>query len=175
MEDPIVQLIALILPALVVFATAYYILKKFMEEERAKRQYQMKKEFTKGTTPVRLQAFERLVLLMERLAPNNLIYRIKQPGMSAQELHVSLLQEIRREFDHNLSQQLYVSNDAWEQVVNAKEELKKTINLSMGDVDKETATAMDLSKAIFERVMALEVPPNYRALAYLKAEARQMF
>jgi len=67
-----------------------------------------------------LQAYERLILLMERITPDNLIMRIDSTGMNTNEFHLELLSNIRAEFDHNISQQLYVSDLVWQDVYNAK-------------------------------------------------------
>ncbi len=162
------------IPAVLVVAAIYVLLKKFFENEERKRYYDFRNNTHKSILPIRLQAYERLALLLERLSVNNLILRVKKPGMSANDLMQSLLAEIRAEFDHNLSQQIYVSHEAWQYVYNGKEALVKLINLSYSSLP-QGSSSMDLSKAIFENAMKEDYPATYKALLYIKKEAQEMF
>src|SRR5687767_3540051 len=101
----IMDVIKFTIPAALVVAAIYVLLKRFFENEERKRYYELRNNTQKTVLPIRLQAYERLALLLERLSVNNLILRVKKPGMSAADLMGALLQEIRAEFDHNLSQQ----------------------------------------------------------------------
>lgn len=161
------------IPALVVFMSVFVILKSFFKNEEKKWQFEMRHNAHKASLPIRLQAYERLVLLMERLTPNNLIYRVKKRSMSASELQSALLMEIRNEFDHNISQQLYVSPSTWQVIVNSKEEIIKLINVSYSGLS-DKSTAMDLSKAIFDRVLEMDSTPTQQAILYLKKEAHEI-
>ncbi|MEX0967683.1 MAG: hypothetical protein WD077_10620 [Bacteroidia bacterium] len=169
------DLMMILLPSVVVFLTAFFILKKFLEAEYNLRKLDMRMKHAQTTLPIQLQAYERMILLMERLTPNNLIFRTKQPGMSATDLQVALLAEIRAEFDHNLSQQLYISQAGWEHVKQAKEEVIKLINISYSHLQNEDATALELSKVIFNNVISIEAVPTQKALDHLKREAQKLF
>lgn len=160
------------IPALVVFLTAYFLLRMFLEAERKRRNQEFLVERIRISLPVRLQAYERFILFLERTSPQNLIMRMHKPGLSAGEFHQQLLQAVRDEFNHNLSQQLYVSSHAWELVKNAKEEIIRQINTSMTKLD-EQATATDLSNRMLE--LSLQKMAAKRALDYLKAEAARIF
>ncbi len=120
--ETIAEILKYVLPSLVVLATAYYLLKLFLDKEAEKTEIQMKSDLQKLSLPVRMQAYERLVLLLERIEPAGLLIRSNVPGMSAAQLQSELVQSIRSEFEHNLSQQLYVSTKVWEMVRNAREE-----------------------------------------------------
>lgn len=168
------DLLMILLPSVVVFFTAYLVIKTYLEEDRQKKALDLRSMNQKSVTPVRLQAYERLILLMERLSPNSLIMRVNKSGMTAADLRAGLLNEIRAEFDHNLSQQLYISKEAWNLVRNAKEETVKLINLSYSKV-KTDSNALDLSKAIFDHYMQLEYSPTRKVINYLKDEARELF
>ncbi len=82
----------------------------------------------KTITPIKLQAYERIVLFLERISTESLIMRTVKPGMTAQQLHSALIANIRSEYEHNLSQQIYMSNEAWEMVKNAKGTVIRIIN-----------------------------------------------
>jgi len=105
------------------------------------------------STGLRLQAYERLVLLTERIALPNLISRLNQPGLSAVEMKVILTENIKHEFEYNSTQQLYVSQPSWDAVRNLKEQNIMTINQVSATLPA-MATAVDLNKKILEVLMA---------------------
>lgn len=168
------ELIKFIVPSLVVFATAYYLLKLFLDKEAEKVQVQMRLDVQKISLPVRMQAYERLVLLLERIEPAGLLVRTNSPGMNAAQLQSALNQTIRSEFEHNLSQQLYVSTKVWEMVRNAREETIKRINTAAMKLTPE-ASAADLASLILINDIDSEKSAVKGALDLLKAEARNNF
>jgi hypothetical protein len=105
-----------------------------------------------GTQSLQLQAYERLVILADRIAIPNLISRSNQPGFSKIEMQQLLTQTIKQEFDHNLSQQIYVSADAWEAVRNLKEQNIHLINQVAAILPAE-ANGLDLNKRLLDFVM----------------------
>lgn len=119
-----------------------------------------------------LQAAERFVLYLERIAPDRLVMRLHQTGMSSKMLQSEMLRSIREEFDHNLSQQIYVSESSWELIKNAKEEMVKFISAS-GDSMGDKSSALDLSRKIFEAASRVEKLPSEIALQYLRKETRR--
>ena len=116
--------------------------------------------------PLQLQAYERLVLLTERIALPNLISRLNQPGISAYEMKIILTENIKHEFEYNSTQQLYVSPVGWDAVRNLKEQNIMVVNQIAGTLPP-TASAADLNKKILETIMS---QPN-GALHELVAEA----
>ena len=119
-----------------------------------------------------LQAAERFVLYLERISPDRLVMRLHQTGMSAKMLQSEMLRSIREEFDHNLSQQIYISESSWELIKNAKEEMVKFISAS-GDSMSEKSSGLDLSRKIFEAASRVEKLPSEIALQYLRKETRR--
>ena len=107
---------------------------------------------TVNTKQLQLQAYERLILLADRIALPNLISRVNQQGLSAKEMQSTLVQNIRQEFDHNITQQIYVSNEAWEAIRNFKEQNQLIIN-QVASFLPETASGHDLNKSLLELVM----------------------
>lgn len=106
-----------------------------------------------ASIPLQLQAYERLVLLTERIALPNLISRLNQPGISAYEMKLILTENIKHEFDYNSTQQLYVSPVSWDAVRNLKEQNIMVVNQVAGTLPP-TASASDLNKKILEVVMS---------------------
>ena len=172
--ETIRDILIILIPSGIVFATAYYLVKKFLDKENQKDTFHLKSANSQIVTPVRLQAYERITLFLERISPNNMVLRIHKNGMSARLLQSELLKTIRMEFEHNLSQQIYMSANAWEIVKSAKEETIKIVNLSSSKV-KDTASGMELSQVIIEISNKLQKLPTQSALEYIKKEIAQTF
>jgi hypothetical protein len=157
------------IPSVVVFATAYYILNLYLQgEERRHRNEQVVKS-QKIVTPIRLQAYERVTLFLERISPESLLTRVREQNMTSRQFQSALLNNIRQEFEHNLSQQIYMTNEAWQMVVNTKESIIQLVNVAAGRFNQE-ATAIDLSKMILDMMMQAEVSPIRKALDFIKNE-----
>ena len=168
MED-VIEIVKILIPALVVFFAVFIILKQFFDKEQSIREDELKMKLTKEYVPLRIQAYERTVLYMERIDPNNMIMRLHKPGMSARLLHSEMLKAIREEYVHNMTQQIYISVKAWDGVKTAKEETSKIVNMGMRNL-KDTATGIDLSTKIFEIISNLDKTPTEMAIAVLKRD-----
>jgi len=166
------DLAKIVLPALLVFLTAFFILKSYLENEQKKKMLDAKFEQKRISLPIRLQAYERLAMFLERINPESIVLRLNQPDMTARALQSMLLQTIRMEFEHNLSQQVYVSNQSWDMVKNAKEDIIRIINTAGSTMDA-SATAIDLSTTIFEESLKEKEGLLQKALVFLKNEGRQ--
>jgi len=129
---------------------------------------------TKVVLPIRLQAYERMCLFLERMAPNSLIPRLNVGELTSSEFHAVLLNEIREEYNHNVSQQVYMSEEAWEMVKNAKEDLIVTINNAASEFAEENES-LELSRKIFEIYMNKDPDPIVTALNFIKSEIRESF
>ena len=101
---------------------------------------------------LQLQAYERLILLTDRIALPNLIGRVNQPGLSAREMQSLLTQSIRQEFEHNITQQIYVTAEAWDAVRNLKEQNLLVINQVSSFLSPET-TGLELNKHLLDLLM----------------------
>lgn len=105
-----------------------------------------------STRPLQLQAYERLVILCERISLPNLISRVSQPGVSAREMQMFLIESIKQEFDYNTSQQVYVSTLAWDGVRNLRDQNMLIIN-QIANVMPPDAKAADLNKQLLQVIM----------------------
>lgn len=123
--------------------------------------------------PLRLQAYERIILFLERISPNHLVMRLSKPEMTSMQLQAILVKTIREEFEYNLSQQIYFSFTAWELVKNAKEESIKLINLAAGRIP-ESASAGELAKAIFDLAVEKDKLPVNMAIDEIKKEVHKI-
>jgi hypothetical protein len=126
------------------------------------------------TVKLRLQAAERFVLYLERIEPGRLVMRSHQNGMSAKMLQNEMLKSIREEFDHNLSQQIYISENAWNLVKGTKDEMTKFI-AATGEGLKPDATSIDFSRKMFQAASKVEKLPGDVALEYLRHETNGLF
>jgi hypothetical protein len=163
-----------LIPAVIVFVITYFLIGKFLDNDQQKRLMDVRMQNQNMIMPIRMQAYERLTLLLERISPNNLVLRVKQPGVSAAELKADLHMAIQEEFNHNLSQQVYVSPQAWSLVKAVKEEVVNLINVAYTHMGAES-TGLDLSKAIFEILIKREQIPTQKALDFLKKEIQILF
>ncbi|MDP4210661.1 MAG: hypothetical protein Q8928_17775 [Bacteroidota bacterium] len=161
-------------PSLVVFLTVFYIIRSFFEDQEKKRLQKSALKNRKLITPLRLQAYERIILFLERISIESLIIRTSQPGMTARMLQSEILSSVRAEFDHNLSQQLYLSNEAWEMVKNARANTMKITNLAADKIPAD-APYSQLSTKLLEMIMEMEKTPTGVAIEFLKNEVRKLF
>ncbi|HNW91104.1 MAG TPA: hypothetical protein PKN48_15700 [Bacteroidales bacterium] len=173
MED-FLDILKYTLPSGIVFATAFFILRAFLQNGTHKKLLELKLTNQNVITPVRLQAYERVILLLERISPSSLILRVASPGMSANQLQAALVQNVREEFEHNLSQQIYISSTAWDMTRNAKEEMIKLVNLASTRLN-DNASATDLGSIILELAMTQDKLPVNNAIDYIKKEVRQLY
>lgn len=172
--DAFLDILKYILPSTIVFLAVYFVLKK-QQDTQLKREVVKGRQTIQNTVlPIRLQAYERMVLLLERITPQNLVMRANNNVITSAQLHQELLITIRAEYEHNLTQQVYISKSAWEAVKRAKEETIKIINISASKVN-DNAKGVDLSKMILELSMKLEKLPTQLAIDFIKEEARSFF
>lgn len=168
-----IEIIKYTFPALIVAATVFIILNYQFKQQAAKNKFEILLNNRKTIITQRLQAYERLILFLERISPDALIMRTQRPEITVIDLQRMLLKTIRTEFDHNLSQQLYVSNEAWERIRNARENTVKLINSAAQEHDPKKP-AMHLSKTILEG-SAGTLSPTKKAIDFLKNEIQELF
>lgn len=161
-------------PALLMLLMAYMMLSNFTENEENRRSYYLRKEVQKQALPIRMQAFERITLFLERITPNSLLVRIPAKGLNKNEYQALLLKTIRNEFEYNLSQQIYVSEEAWQMVVTAKSATVSIVNRVASQLPDDSS-GVELSKKILEHAMELGTFPTRNAIHYLKNEAYREF
>lgn len=168
------ELLKLIIPAALVLYGMYITVKLLLEREADRHRYDVQGRYTEAVVPIRLQAYERMVLFLERISPNNLLLRLNGSATTTLEFQQRLLQEIRDEYNHNLSQQVYMTQNAWDYVQAAMNDVSTLINQASADVHPD-APSLDLSKKIFERIIQRDRQPIAEALKVVKAEIQEMF
>jgi len=164
----------LIIPAALVLYAMYLTITSFLNKDFDKKLVEIKARNIEIVLPIRLQAYERIILFLERITPNNLILRVSNPAYSAKEFQQVLLKEIREEFNHNLSQQVYLSDKAWLEVKKAVEDLMVVINNSSNTLHQDSS-GLDLAKRIFENIIENNTDITSEAISFIKNEIRQVF
>jgi hypothetical protein len=167
------DILKITLPALIVFLTAWLVLQNMIRNDQDKRKQELILQNSRTVTPIKLQAYERIVLFLERISLESLLLRVSVQDMTAQQLHSAMLNAIRSEFEHNLSQQIYMSQQAWEVVRNARSNMIKIINSEAEKLPADSS-AMTLSKKLLEKIIELEQEPTRAAIDFVKAEIGRM-
>lgn len=172
--EVVLEILKYILPAGIVFVGVYFIMNNFFENEQRKTSLRLRNDDRKQVLPIRLQAYERIILYLERINLSNMVMRLHNNKMSAMDMQRQMLSTIRSEYEHNMSQQLYISSKAWKMVVTAKEENIKVINSCAEQLGKD-ASGMDLSRFILEVVGQSEKTPTEVAIEAIKREISYLF
>lgn len=172
--DLFIEILKYALPSIFLLVLVYMMLSNFMDNEEKRRMYFLKKETQKSALPVRMAAYERTALFLERIHPDRLLIRVPAKEIKARHYRSLLVESIRLEFEHNLSQQIYLSDEAWNLVVNAKSATVGLINNWAQEISPD-APAFDLSKHILNKVMEMDNFPTKGAIRYLKGEIRANF
>jgi len=171
-SERIVDLILYAIPALITGIIAFYFFKEHTKNEDGRRRFLLHRDMQVNALPTRLQAYERMTLFLERINPNKLLIRIT-PNSSNKESYESLLiSTIEQEYDHNLSQQIYMSDECWGIIGAAK---NATIQLiRKASLLEKSTTANKLREVILTEMMERRAPSD-AALSYIKKEVSELW
>lgn len=168
----IVSYVAYLLPAIVVGIIAYYFFKGHTANEEGRRRYLIQKEAQNQVIPMRLQAYERITLFLERIDLHKLLVRVKPYSEEAAAYEALLVKNIEQEYDHNLSQQIYLTSDCWNLIVSAKNATIHVIRQSA--MLEKNATADKMRESLLRNFME-EITPSQKALVYVRKEVSELF
>lgn len=170
----IFDLLKIILPSGMLLLAMYFLVKKYVDRDYKLRLLELRMKNTETILPIRLQAYERMTLFLERITPSNLLIRVSGSGQTATDYHRMLINDIRNEYNHNLSQQIYMTEHSWQRIQGAKEDVVTLINRSFHEMpDKSRGT--DLAKRILETIIAQENDPTEQAIRIMKREINEVF
>ncbi len=172
--DVLLEILKYTLPALIVFLTVLVMMRNWAKNEENRRKTEFNMHISDEILPVRLQAYERSILLLERISPESLIMRVSRNDFTSRQLLQELLTSITTEFDHNIAQQTYMSTEAWEKMKAAKNQVINLINDTVKEV-KPDAPGSTFAKLILERLTELQNPPTQVAIDFLKQEVKTLF
>ncbi len=169
------EILKFTIPALLVFFTAYFLLKMLLDERQRIDRMALRQDAQRITLPLRLQAYERLTLLCDRTSIPNTLLRIRMPGMTVGELTGALLLSISQEFEHNTSQQLFVSETLWRIISVAKDQTLSLITQAAEELDSKADAELLVNK-MFELIDTQGLPtPLQKAIIAVRTEAGQLF
>lgn len=168
----IIDLFLFAIPALITGVIAYYFFREHTKNEDGRRRYLLKKDLQINAMPLRLQAYERMALFLERITPSKLLIRITPISSNKEDYESLLIQSIEQEFEHNLSQQIYVSDKCWNIVTASK---NATIQLiRKASLLEKTDTANKLREIILTEMMERRAPSD-AALSFIKDEVSDIW
>ncbi len=170
----ILEIFKYILPALIVFLVSHSLMSKVVEDNNMRIQNELRMKTASLITPLKLQAYERMILFLERISPPNLITQYNEAGSSALGLKQLMEASIIQEFNHNLSQQIYISNQGWNIIKVVKEEVIQLLH-STYETMPENASGLEFSKAMIDKMIAENKIPTQKAIDFLKAEINLYF
>ena len=154
----------------ILVAGAAYVTKMVMEAKAKIAALENNQANRAVTLPLRLQAYERMALFLERIDPNQLVLRIHTSGLTVAQEQNLLLTAIRSEFEHNLSQQIYLSDQVWAKVCDAKGDIEAIINTVAGDYDKN-ADSREFAETVL--TVSSQKPVVELAIQILKADMQK--
>lgn len=169
--DQVFQLFAYLLPSVVTGLIAFYFFRLHTRNEDGRRRFLLHKDSQKDTLPVRLQAYERMALFLERIAVNSLVVRVAPKSQNKVDYENLLIKNIEDEFDHNLSQQIYMTDECWNIIKAAK---SATIQIIRSAAMSESDSADKLREDILTQMIEKQ-SPSATALAFVKKEVGDLW
>lgn len=171
-EENYLQLLFYLLPAVVVGIIAFYFFNLHIRNEERRRRFLLHRENQKQALPLRLQAYERMALFLERISPGNLLVRVK-PLKNDKNAYASLLiKTIEQEFEHNLAQQIYVSEECWNVIKASKNATITNIRKTAAKEDIEDSD--QLRQQILSALLEQQAPSD-TGLSYIKREVKALW
>ena len=161
------------IPALIVLLATWIVMYKLFQNEQQKREWELKKAAQKEISPIRLRAYERLALVLERTQPEHLLMDLDVSQFTVPQLQQRLLQTIRLEFDHNISQQIYVSEQVWDMIVAARGQMLAFVSAMAMQLPPDS-TSLDYAKTLLTAYSTNGETANETALHALKEEAARL-
>ena len=166
MGEQILGLMVYCIPALVTGVIAFLFFREHTNNENNRRNFILKESIQKESLPIRLQAYERLTLFLERISPQNLLKRVSPISQEVEDYKSLLIQTVEQEYEHNLSQQIYVSDPCW-RIVSATK--NSTIQTIVSFKNKDVSTANDIRPLLLDILLNNEVTAEM-ALNFLNEE-----
>jgi len=170
--EKILEMFLYAVPALITGMIAYYFFKEHTKNEDGRRRYLLHKDMKVTAMPLRLQAYERMTLFLERITPSKLLIRISPNTSNKEDYERLLISSIEQEFEHNLSQQIYLSDQCWNIITAAK---NATIQLiRKASLLQKTKTANKLREVILQEMLEKRAPSD-AALSFIKKEVSDLW
>ena len=172
METKIIEILSYTIPSIITGGVAYYLFISYFKDQQNTRQWIIQKENQKASLPIKLQAYERLTLFLERINPTNLLIRIQPISDNKFDYENFVIAQIDQEFEHNLTQQIYVSDECWTVITTAKNATIQMIRKT--NMSERVTNADKLREIVLNDLMDKQSPSNV-AISYLKNEVKNIF
>tara|TARA_R110000868_G_scaffold128_4_gene1337 strand:+ start:3703 stop:4224 length:522 start_codon:yes stop_codon:yes gene_type:complete len=166
-----IDIIAYTIPALITGLVAYSLFNAYFKDQQNTRRWLIQKENQKTALPLRLQAYERLTLLMERINPSQLVGRVNPISNDKNDYQNYIIAQIEQELEHNLTQQIYVSEKCWAIVLTAKNATIQMIRLAAKN--EKVTDANSLREVIITDLLE-KTAPSSAALSFIKNEVNEL-
>ena len=171
-SERIIDLFLFAIPSLITGLIAYYFFKEHTKNEDGRRRYLLHKDMQVNSMPIRLQAYERMAIFLERITPSKLLIRVAPTSSNKENYETLLIAQIEQEFEHNLSQQIYLTDDCWNIIAAAKNATIQLIRKAA--LLEKTDTANKLREVVLTEMMEKRAPSD-AALSYIKQEVSEMW
>jgi len=166
------ELLSYTLPAIITGMVAYHFFNLHTKNEEGRRRYLLSKESQKNAMPLRLQAYERMTLFLERIGLSNLLTRITPISPDKNDYANFVIAQIDQEFEHNLAQQIYMTDECWTIITTAKNATSQMIRKAA--LSPAISNADQLRETLLNDLLEKQTPSN-AALGYIKKEVSQMW
>ena len=170
-NSKIFEILAYTLPSLITGGLAYYLFNLYFKDQQNTRRWLLQKENQKDALPLRLQAYERMALFLERINPSKILIRVTPNSQNKNDYENLLIYSIEQEFEHNLTQQIYITDACWTIILTAKNTIIQ--NIRKTNMSEKIDSADKLRETILRDLLDSESPSNV-ALNYLKKEVSQI-
>lgn len=173
-SEIILELLKYIVPAGLVLGAVAFLVREQSKKEETRMRFKVFQGALSQLVPLRLQAYERALLFLERISLENMVLRVDGRGKTVKAFQMEMTSEVRAEFEHNLTQQLYIDSESWDAVVRASEQTIGFINQVASGMSKD-ATGSDLGKLLMREMVRTEMVPAREAIMLLKRDVHKMF
>ena len=170
--NKIIELLSYTLPSLITGGVAYYLFQSYFNDQQNTRKWLLQKEAKKDALPLRLQAYERMTLFLERISLNKLLVRISPISQDKHDYENYVIAQIEQEFEHNLTQQIYMSAHCWSVISTAKNATIQTIRKA--NMSEKVTSADKLREVVLSDAIENESPISL-ALNFIKSEVSELF
>ncbi len=164
-----IEILTFTLPSLITGGVAFFMFSGFVKQQNNEQKFNSLLEKKRESLPIKLQAYERLVLFCERLNPSKLLLRVNPIGEDAASYLHLLIGNIEQEFEHNMVQQLYVSEDSWKAVVGSK----LAIINKFHELAEKSTSAKELRENLLMDYSKKESPTE-TAIVILKQQVKKL-
>ena len=165
--DKFIEVLLYAVPSLITGGVAYYLFDSYFKDQQNTRRWLLQKENQKESLPLRLQAYERLALFLERISPSKLLIRVAPISENKVDYQNFLIQNIEQEYEHNMTQQIYITDECWTMILTAKNTIIQ--NIRKTTLDKTVTNADQLREKILSNMLDGSSATQL-ALSYLKTE-----